>query len=99
MQGRGKPLLAVARRRRWRQWSSWWGGCGLACRSTAEAMSYDSCEVKPAGKGADLSGGAYLRWQNSEFRVYKQLTIGPAQAAGRGNWHGQLTGAAHGSFG
>ena len=45
-------------------------------------MSYDSCEVKPAGKGADLSGGAYLRWQNSEFRVYKQLTIGPAQATG-----------------
>ena len=44
-------------------------------------MSYDSCEVKPAGKGADLSGGAYLRGQSSEFRVYEQLTIGPKQRA------------------
>ena len=85
-------MLAVARRRRWRQWSSWWGGCGIACRSTAAAMSYESCEAKPAGKGVDMSGGAYLRWQAA-------VNWAGAQAAGRGNWHGQLTGAAHGSVG
>ena len=50
-------------------------------------MSYDSCEAKPAGKGVDTSGGAYLRWHAAGDWA------GPSSGQGRLAWAADGRGA------